>query len=594
MKIKRQLLFKFAFSLVLLFGTINMHAQTRNVTGTVTDASDGTPLIGAYIELVSNASISTITDIDGNYKLTIPSGDGMVLEVSYMSYKTKNVAVTQNIVNVQLEIESTDLGEVMIIGYGTQKKTDRTGAVSLINASELNGGVLTDPIQGLQGKTAGVSITKKGGDPNGGFSVKIRGASGLYSGTEPLYVIDGVPGVDPTTIAAEDIESFNVLKDASSTAIYGARGANGVIIITTKKGKKNAGNHIEFNSYFSLDNVANRLDLLTADELRTFAADNNYNLIDGGANTDWQDEIYRQGLSQSYNVASSGGDENSTYRVSLSHTDFEGVVIGSSKERTVGRINLSQTAIDGRLVVQTSLAATIEGNDYIDYSGSGSNDVLYQAFQRNPTDPVMNEDGESYYELNRDFNYYNPVALANQIQNERDAKRYFGSLNAKFEIIEGLKLGVNLGYTRNDSESFYFEPSDVKGGTTQGYAKRSYDNYETKLLETTLSYDKIIDKKHTINAVTGYSFQEDVADGFWAQGNEPLSDYVMSHNLGVLNDVTPGDLGSYKNSNRLISMFGRVVYNFNSKYYVTATLRRDGSSKFGLNNEWGIDKFLSK
>lgn len=560
-----------------------MSAQVMNITGTVTDEENGTPLPGVTI-IAKGTTIGTVTDFDGKYTISVTPGSTLVF--SYIGYDSKEVLVEdQTEINVVLVEKTQALDEVVVIGYGVQKKSDKTGAVASITSDELNQGVLTDPIQAMQGKIAGVSINKKGGDPNAGFSVKIRGSSGFDSNTNPLYVVDGVPGVDPTTIAPEDIASFNVLKDASSTAIYGSRGANGVIIIQTKKGTRGETANIDFNSYVSLDRVANRLDMLTADQLRDYVAENNLNFTDGGANTNWQDEIYRTGLSQNYNLAASGGTENSTYRVSLTHTGFEGVVKGTSKQRTIGRINMSQKAINNRLTLSASLAGTIEANDYIDYSTDGSNAVLYQAFQRNPTDPVYTADND-FYETQRDFNYYNPVALINQIQNTRDAKRFLGNLKADFAITKELVAGVNLGYIRDDSESFYFEPSSVRGGTTAGYGKRSYDNFESKILETTLNYSKSFGGNN-LEAVVGYSFQEDRSDGLGAQGREPLSDFVQSYNLKTFNDVTVGDIWSHYESNRLISFFGRAVYNYNNKYYATATIRRDGSSRFGANQKWG-------
>ena len=566
----------------------HVYSQGRSLTGTILDSETGQPLPGATV-LIKGTTTGSITDLEGQFQLEVNDGD--IVIVSFIGYIAKEIEIKgQTTIEVTLIVEPTELSEIVVIGYGTQKKVDKTGAVAQVTSEELNGGVLTDPIQALQGKTAGVSITKKGGDPSAEFSVKIRGSSGLYSETEPLYVVDGVPGVDPTTIAPEDIASFNILKDASSTAIYGSRGANGVVIITTKKGttgkKGISKSFIDFNSYISLDRVAKRLDMLSADQIRQYVADNGIDFQDGLADVDWQDQIYRDGYSQSYNLAASGGSDNTTYRASVTHSDFVGVVIGSSKKRTMGRLNLSQKAIDDRLTITTSLSGTFEANDYVAYDASGPNDILYQAFQRNPTDPVYDDDGE-FYEIQRDFNYYNPVALAEQIQNERTAKRYLGNLKADFEIIRGLKAGVNLGYTNDDSENFYFEPTFFRGGTTSGYGRREYDNFNSKILEATLSYDKLIEV-HSINLVGGYSFQEDSWDGFKAEGNSPQSDIIQSNNLATLNDVSSGDIKSYKFSSRLISFFGRAVYNYNSKYYVTGTLRRDGSSRFGRNNEWGL------
>lgn len=570
--------------LLLLIIPLQLSAQVIHITGTVTDKATGAALPGVTV-IVQNTTLGTVTDFDGNY--SISTNAGSVMTFSYIGYTSLDVVVgNETIIDVSLTEEAQSLDEVVVIGYGVQKKSDKTGAVASIDSEQLNQGVLTDPIQAMQGKIAGVSINKKGGDPNGGFSVKIRGSSGFDSNTNPLYVVDGVPGVDPTTIAPEDIQSFSVLKDASSTAIYGARGANGVIIIQTKQGSKSATPTIDFNSYISLDKVAKRLDMLSADQMRQYVADNNLDFTDGGANTDWQDEIYRTGISQNYNLAASGGSESGTYRVSLSHSDWDGVVSGTSKVRTIGRINISQKAINNRLTLSASLAGTVENNDYIDYSTDGNNAVLYQAFQRNPTDPVFNNDG-SYYELQRDFNYYNPVALIEQIQNTRDAKRFLGNLKADFEIVEGLVAGVNLGYIRDDSENFYFEPAAVRGGTSAGYGKREYGNNASKILESTVSYMKDFDGGHNISTVVGYSFQEDQKDGLGAQGRKPLSDYVQSYNLKTFNDVNVGDIWSYYETNRLISFFGRAVYNYNSKYYATATIRRDGSSRFGDNNKWG-------
>ncbi len=579
--------------LILISLGINGFSQPVLITGKVIDAIDKTPLPSVAI-VIKGTTTGTQTDLDGNY--SINTSVGATLQFSLMGYtREERVVGAEKVINVSLVPDVELLSEVVVIGYGTQKKSDRTGSVAQVSANELNRGSLTDPIQSMVGKVAGVSVTKKGGDPNAGFSVKIRGSSGLYSNTEPLYVIDGVPGADPTTVAPEEIESFNILKDASSTAIYGARGANGVIIITTRKGsevKKEGGfaaTNVTYDSYVSWDVVAKRLDLMSASQYRDLLSrypDRYSDVIDNGANTDWQDEIFRTGFSQSHNFAGTGAFDKGNYRLSVNHTDWDGVILGSSKQRTIAKINVLHKAIKDRLTIDASLTTTFETNNYISYGGNGPNDVLYQAFQRNPTDPVYDANN-NFYEINRDFNYYNPVALIKQIQNQRQAKRYLGSARTELVIAEGLKGVVNLGYTRNDAEYFYFEPKTIRGGTTLGYGRRSYENYESRVMETTLNYEGKFAESHNVTGLLGYSFQEDFANGFFAQGRNPLSDYVQSHNLGVLSQVNPRDIGSYKSSNRLISFFARGTYNFNSKYYATATIRRDGSTKFGKNNEWG-------
>ncbi len=565
--------------------------QRGTVTGVVSDRESGETLPGANV-LIEGTTTGTVTDIDGQYSLSVPAGE-VTLIASFLGYESQAETVVMEAgatvnLNFALASDVAVLEEFVLIGYGVQKRSDLTGSVANITSADLNQGVLTDPVQGIQGKIAGVSVSRKGGDPNVGFDIQIRGASSLTTSTSPLFVIDGVPGADPTTISPDDIESFNVLKDASAAAIYGSRGANGVVIITTKRGLEKEGTQIEFNSYMSLETVANRLDLLSGERYRSFVESDpglSTAFRDGGANTDWQDEVYRTSNSQNYSLAFSGGDGRTRYRASLTHSNYEGVVIGSEKTRTIGRINLDQQALDDRLTVSAGLSATMENNQYIQYDGWGSNQILYQTFQRNPTDPVRKENGE-FYEIERVFQYFNPVNLVEQIHNEREAKRYFGYLKADMEIFSGFEAGVNLAYTRNDHEGFYFEPTTMYLGTHAGYGNRSYHNFESKVLEATLRYNNQFGV-HSLQTVGGYSFQEDFNTGFQAEGRQPFVDYTRMHNLSLFQNVNPGNISSYKTSNRLISFFGRAIYNYDSKYYLTATIRRDGSSKFGRHNQWG-------
>lgn len=569
---------------IFLFSGGLAFAQDLKISGKVTDASNGTPMIGVTV-YVKGTTIGSATDFDGNFSINAKKESTLVF--SSVGYTPQEVLVSNStIINVQLKEETKQIDEVVVIGYGTQKKKDKTGAVANVKAAELNTGVLTDPIQGIQGKISGVMISKKGGDPNSGFSVKIRGQAGIVSGSAPLYIIDGVPVTDITNLASEDILTFDVLKDASSTSIYGARGATGVILITTKKGKSNQG-LVEFNSYVSLDNVAKRLDFLSANDIRKFVADNGIDFVDGGANTDWQNEVFRTGVSQSHNIAFSGGNENATYRTSLSHSNYLGVMKGSAKTRDLGSISISQKALNNKLTILANISGAVEKNKYLNYGGNGNSDILYQAYQHNPTDPVYNADG-SFYELTRDFGYYNPVAIREYIQNERSAKRLRGNINAAYEILPSLKATLNLGYTRDDEEYFYFEPSFTTYREGSGYGSRSFNNHETKLIESTLSYEKTFEGKHNVSAVAGYSYEENLYDGLSAQGRGASSNYIKSFNLSSLVDVNTGDISSYYSVPKLISFFGRAAYNYDSRYYFTGAIRRDGSTKFGDNKKWGL------
>jgi len=566
--------------------------QQVSITGTVTDAKDGSPMPGVNV-IIENTTQGTVTDIDGKYTLNIPDKNAVVV-FSFLSYTTQKITVgEQSVLNIKLGEDITKLDEVVVIGYGTQKKTDKTGAVSHITSNELNTGVITDPVEAIQGKIAGVSVSKQGGDPTAAYAVTIRGAISIIGNTDPLYIIDGVPGADPSSIAPEDIESVNVLKDASSTAIYGARGSNGVIIMTTKSAQIKKGSVVEVNSYISIDNVAKRLDLMTASDWRSYAKNNNLTLTDNGANTDWQDAIFKTAFSQSNNFAISGANENASYRVSITDANFPGVINGNGKHRDIGSIDVKQTALDGKLNITGNISGTLDHFNYVSYGGNGPNDVLFQAYIRNPTDPIKNKDG-SYFEFARDFNYWNPVAIINEIQNTEDFKKLLGNFRADLQILKGLKASVNLGYIRNDDETNYFTPTTLPGATPPGYAQRKYDNYYSELIESTISYDAKLFDHHNINIIAGHSFQQEGVDGFNASGHDATSNYLTSNNLADLSTVTAGsDIGSYKKEGKLISFFGRASYNYDSKYYLSASIRDDGSSKFGVNKQWGIFPAIS-
>lgn len=585
------------FLLILLTSAIS--AQNINVEGVIEDENDGSTMVGVSI-LIKGTQKGTVSDINGKYKIETPSGSTLVY--SFVGYKTVETIVNKSIINIKLSPSVKMLDEFITIGYATQKKTDKTGAVSNIKASELNGGVLTDPIQALQGKSAGVMVTKSGGDPNAGFSVRIRGASGFQSNTQPLYVIDGIPGADPTLVSPEDIESYNILKDAASAAIYGSRGSNGVIIITTKKGKsqnvgKNADlnvSQINFSTQVSIENIAKKLDLLSASELRDFVQKRNEKLghidssfIDGGSSTDWQDEIYRTGVSTSNNLSISGGNTKSFYYASLSNSNWTGVMKGTSKERNILRLNLTHNALNDKLTFAINYTGAFEDNDRENYGGWGKDDIIYQAISRNPTDPVYSADG-TYDKTSREFNYENPLAIIDKVENKRSSKNFQGNFRTDYKIIEGLTASLNVGYMNNDRIFSYFRPSGLYASADNGAGEKREESNNQKILEFTTTYEKTYNKVHNVNILGGYTWQENTYSGFFAKGVDAQSDHIGSSNLAIFNEVNYGDIGSWMGKSNLIGMFARAQYNFNQTYYVSASLRRDGSSKFGTNNKWGM------
>lgn len=596
-------------ALLIFAGTIGAMAQNLSVTGTVSEAGTGELLIGATV-LQKGTTNGAVCDINGLYKITVPKGATLVF--SMIGYTTKEVVIEkEGVHDVALAVQVTSLDDVIVIGYSTQKKTDKTGAVSTVKSEDLNGGVITNAIQAMQGKAAGVLISKAGGDPSADFKVRIRGASGFESNTQPLYVIDGIPGADPNLVSPDDIDSYNILKDAASTAIYGSRGSNGVIIITTKKGKDaskskdglkddGAYSNIEFSTQISVENVAKKLDVLSASEMRNFSqtllrnaqvTNPNWTIdsvfIDGGASTDWQDAIYRTGIAYTNTLSFSGGNQHNSYIASITNSNWQGTMKGTGKDLTTARISATQKAINDRLTLQANLMGAFEKNDYENYNGWGQDDIIYQAISRNPTDPVYDSAG-NYYQSNRVFNYENPLAVIEQVTNNRNAKRFLGSLKADFEIISGLVASVNLGYTHDDNTYNYFRPANIYATADNGAGRKSYNAVKQKLMEITGTYNKTFSKKHNLNALLGYSWQESVNNGFWAGGRDAQSNYAGPENLQVLNDMKQwGDVGSYKGEWTLIGFFGRVQYNYKSKYFVSGSLRRDGSSKFGENNKWG-------
>ncbi|RKD90308.1 TonB-dependent receptor [Mangrovibacterium diazotrophicum] len=562
--------------------------QTISVKGKVTQ-SDGTAIPGATI-IVKGTSIGGITDFEGNYSLTDIPTDA-VLVFSFVGMRSQEVSIDgRQTIDVQLEEETIGLEEVVAIGYGTVKKRELTGSVSSVKAEDFNEVAASDPMQLIQGKVAGLSITRtNGGDPTEGFEIRLRGSSSISADQEPLVVVDGIPGGDLNSIAPEDIESMDILKDGSAAAIYGTRGTNGVILVTTKRGKQ--GNmQVEFTSKYTTQSILKRVEVLNADEYRqmktkleTTHPEVAAGMVDYGYDTDWFDEIVRTPLSHVQHLSFSGGMNKTTYRMSLYYTQQEGVMLTSELDEYRANLNLRQLALNDKLQFTVQLGLSDRTDHPVNY------DAFRQAIKRNPTEPVYNEDG-SFFEIDG-WQYENPVGQLLERTRDNTSSSLFANLGAELYLTESLKAGAVGGVQRYRSLDGYYEPSyaftQETAGTT-GLASRTASASETKTLETTIDFNKEFGE-HIVSATAGYSFQEFVNEGFEAENANFISDDLLYNDLGSGTKLTDGnaDMSSYKTKNRLVGFFARASYNYKGKYFLSASVRREGSSKFGDNNKWG-------
>lgn len=575
------------FFLILTFLFIGK-VLGENVSGIVYDSKKA-PLPGVAV-IVKETKSGTITDSNGKFVIkNILNPINKTLIFSLLGYTSVEKVIGNSTTFTITMIEDVKkLEEVLVVGYGTQKAKEKTGATVKIGTNDFNKGVVEYPLQALQSKVAGVSISKEGGDPNSTFSIKVRGAAGMGSGTEPLFVVDGIPGIDPNTIAPDDIESFDILKDASSAAIYGSRGSNGVVMITTKKGSNIQGEtHLEYNTYVANENVLKRLDLMSAGEYRDWIKKSGKTAYVHGATTNWQNIIFRQGFTQNHNLAISNAWATGNYRLSFTFKDLQGAIKNTDRQTTSVRANVQQSFFNNKVKTTALLAQTYEDKLLQDYKGNFYSFVLYQGYARNPTYPVYNS---QYSSISDKYNQdapglysSNPLAYINESQNKQSGKSSLSSFSVEADLLKGLTGNVRVSYYRDDYEMWKYHPTFLPG-SNEGYGMRSYNNSASKIFESYFHYKNLF-AANSIDAMVGYSFQNSMVDNFSAEGNRSSSDYTKADNLGML--ATSKIIRSNKESSRLISFFGRINYDYEKKYYFTGTLRRDGSSKFGDNHEWG-------
>lgn len=555
-------------------------AQSITANGVVQD-SDREPLFGATVKVAGEPN-GAVTDINGNFELQCKAGAR--LEISYIGYVSQTVQAGKDL-KITLAEDARTLDETIVVGvgYGKMRKSDLTGAIATVNAKDMKKGVITSTEQLLQGKIAGLSVVQASGSPEQGASLRLRGGTSLSASNGPLVVVDGIAGVDFNSVQPNEIVSIDVLKDASAAAIYGSRGANGVIIVTTNRQASDIESKtIEYNGYVAISHVANKLDVLSADQWRGYVRENNVgNALDYGANTDWQDELLRTAISHSHNLSFSNTKKTNGYRASFTYQNNQGVIERNDMNRLAGSLSAYQTGLNGKLRLDEGINANFDSWHPIDTR------IFERMININPTFPVYNPDG-SYAQLGG-TNTENPVEINNNRTEDRKRHRFLGYIKAELDIIDGLKGVVNTSYEYNHATGGIYKPTtaQMEGASLKGWGQRTFEQYTNRQLEAYLTYDKKFTDAHHLNLMAGYSYLDTTAEGFGSTRSGFTTDFFGYNNLGAGTNAQLGDVYSYKNNQKLISFFGRVNYNFLGRYMLTATLRHDGSSVFGDNNKWG-------
>lgn len=566
-------------TVLLLLVTTMAWSQSRTVTGKVTSSDDGTGLPGVNV-IEKGTNNGTATDADGNFSLSVPPTATLVF--SFVGYETQEMAVGgQTTVNISLSSDVTSLSEVVVVGYGSQDKKEITSSVVSLSEKEFNRGNVNDPTQLLQGKVPGLSVYNRGGNPNSGSVIRLRGISTVGSNIQPLIVIDGVIGASLDNVDPNDIESINVLKDGSAAAIYGSRGSSGVIIVTTKRGSKSGALSLTYDGYVSAANVWRRQPVMTKSEY--VAAGGN----DLGSETDWQDEVTRTGISHVHNVALSGGTQATQFRLSTNFRNVEGVLRDSEFDQVNTRANISHSALDNKLKVDLNMALTNRNSNF------SFEEALRYAVLFNPTAPIRFDNGEYYQAIL--FDNYNPVAIINQ--NTNLGKRKNLNYNAKIDytFFDALTVTANYGqqYENNLNGSYYRRTSLFRGFDRGGLARRFTSDRSFKLFETYATFSKSLSKVN-LDITGGYSFQEDEYEDITVElGNFPSDDLGFNalETSGDRLSGNPNFLNINSNvspKNQIVAQFGRLNLTFDDAIYFNASIRREGSTKLGKDNRYGI------
>jgi TonB-dependent starch-binding outer membrane protein SusC len=603
MKKKRLLL----LSLLFLCSAVT-YAQHYTITGTITDARTGEKMQGVSIGL-DNLKHGAVTKADGTYTITVNS-DSKVLIFSFVGYTAKSVPLDgKTTIDITLEPQGGTLNDVVLIGYGTQRKRDLTGSVASISAKDVDETPITRPDQMIQGRASGVQVTQTNSAPGGNISIRIRGTNSINSSNEPLFVVDGFPGAgDLNTINPSDIESIEILKDASATAIYGSRGANGVVLITTRKGKAGA-QVISVENYYGTQTAQKLYKMMNATQFATYldsvTAQNNRlsntttalpytaaQIGSLGAGTNWEKAVLRNAPMENHQVSMSGGTQDSRYNLSLNYFDQQGIVINSWFKRGTIRFNFDKTISSKvRMGLTSQFAFSSQNDALVNTNGGASGGVMYDALRFNPATPVKDSTG-AYTYTSGPAPYAdlagNPVAYALSTTNKTNNFRSLVDAFLEYEIIKGLKFktlaGADIDYTTAD----FYTPSYLYASTqntSSGNAVKNANTSYSWVNENTLTYDKKFNSNNVLNVVGGLSFQVFQQAALSGSANGFFTNDLGTNNLSV--GATPLVPASSQEKNTLASFFGRVNYRLFEKYLFTATMRADGSSRFGTGNKWG-------
>uniref|UniRef100_F4CF84 TonB-dependent receptor n=2 Tax=Sphingobacteriaceae TaxID=84566 RepID=F4CF84_SPHS2 len=585
-------------SILLITCVLCQHVYARQgqpmVSGIVQDVL-GQPLIGVSVKAInqsSGKSFQASTSEKGLFQfMQMPLGGPYDFVFSYIGYQSDTLrnyqlsAGKQVTLSVKLQEEATGLGEVVIVGYGTSSKREITGSITSVSSEEFNAGVFSTPGQLLQGKVAGLNITRSG-NPNEKPAVILRGPTTLRAGSqEPFYVIDGVPGASIDLVAPDDIESIDVLKDAASTAIYGSRAANGVIMVTTKKAKAGA-TRLSYSTYVAAEQISNTIDMLSGEDLRAYLGENGKTAAqDDGSNTDWQEEVSRTGISHNHNLSFSGSGQNSSYGASVNYLNNQGVIKGTSMERFIVRGYMEQHAFNDRLKLNLNITNSNTDSKLV------PNEVYSNMLTYLPTVAVKQPDGSYTEDFSVTRGYLNPVSLIDNNDIRQKTKVFLASGGARVTILEGFDFTTNVSYQdeRIDSNVYYNRFSGLAQNLNGRVIRNTVSNTK-KILESFFNYNRSFGE-HGVKLLAGYSWQEDrLGDGFQTTNQGFVTDGLSYNNpgLGDSNEI-PVDYGTKRiQTLRLISFYGRANYQYKGRYLLQASLRRDGSSAFGENNKWGL------